>query len=302
MRIGLVGTGWWAQVIHGPAAAAHPDWELVGVWGRTPEKVAALAGSLECQAFTDFDAFLEAVDAVVFAVPPETQAALATEAARAGKHLLLEKPLALSLEAATELVAAVAASQVASLVFLTRLWEPDSAAWLAETEAVGGWNAGSLTWLAHLTEEFLEGSPWRREEGALWDLGPHAVSVLEHVLGQVSSVQATAGIRDLVQLLFTHDGGALSTAQLSLTMPPSAQDQHLGFWGQHGKTVQGEAGLPAFDPLAAAQAALTALASQAGSGERGGPDAGYGAHLTRVLLAAESSLSTGNRVEIQLPA
>ena len=44
----------------------------------------------------DSSAFLDAVDGVAFAVPPDVQAPIAVAAARAGKHLMLEKPLATS--------------------------------------------------------------------------------------------------------------------------------------------------------------------------------------------------------------
>ncbi|MEK8169577.1 hypothetical protein NKH77_06515 [Streptomyces sp. M19] len=46
MRFGLLGTGHWAAATQGAALAAHPDAELVGVWGRDPAKAAALAGRL----------------------------------------------------------------------------------------------------------------------------------------------------------------------------------------------------------------------------------------------------------------
>src|ERR1700743_1447162 len=96
MRFGLVGTGYWAKITHAPALASTPGAELVAVWGRNPAAAAALAGEHGATAYEDFGAFLDSVDAVAFAVPPHIQAPLAIQAAREGKHLLLEQPIALS--------------------------------------------------------------------------------------------------------------------------------------------------------------------------------------------------------------
>ncbi|NEB08709.1 gfo/Idh/MocA family oxidoreductase, partial [Streptomyces coelicoflavus] len=66
-------------------------------------------------------------------------------------------------------------------------------------------------------------SPWRREKGALWDVGPHALSVLLPVLGDARRVAAAApGPGDTVHLVLDHAGGASSTLTLSLTAPPAA--------------------------------------------------------------------------------
>src|SRR5689334_11838880 len=119
MRFGVVGTGFWAREIHAGGVAAHPDATLAGVWGRDPAKAQAVADVHGVPAYGDFDRFLDAVDAVAFSVPPTVQADLAVRAAAAGKHLLLEKPLALGLDAANRVADAVAAAGVASVVFFT---------------------------------------------------------------------------------------------------------------------------------------------------------------------------------------
>src|SRR5271168_2375633 len=77
MRFGLVGTGYWAKITHAPALASTPGAELVAVWGRDPAAAAALAGEYGATSYTDFGPFLDDVDAVAFAVPPDVQAPLA---------------------------------------------------------------------------------------------------------------------------------------------------------------------------------------------------------------------------------
>ena len=144
MRFGLVGTGYWAKITHAPALASTPGAELAAVWGRAPAAAAALAADHGACAFEDFGAFLDGVDAVAFAVPPHVQAPLAVRAAQAGKHLLLEKPIALSAHDADKLVAAVEEAQVASVVFFTWRFNTEIRAWLTDEQARGGWDGRGL--------------------------------------------------------------------------------------------------------------------------------------------------------------
>lgn len=292
MRIGVVGTSQWTGNVHGKAAAASPDWELTTVYGRSAEKAAATAEALGCRATTDYDELLSAVDAVAFAVPPDVQAPLALRAADAGKHLLLEKPLALDRAQGAELVAAVERAGVASLVFFTVLWVGTAAAWLDERRDQSGWESGRFEQLVHLDSAFLAASPWRAEHGALWDVGPHALSALERVLGPVTSAMGLQGVRDHVHLTFRHAGGATSTAELTLTAPEGVRRVGFRFLGPDGEAVPDQT-VMTFSPDVAAGAALVELADQARTGRRGGPDAAYGLHVVDVLAAAQRSLASG---------
>jgi predicted dehydrogenase len=143
MKFGLVGTAFWARTVHAAGLAEHELVDFVGVWGRTPANVELVAREYGTRPYADFDALLEDVDAVAFAVPPDAQPGLALRAARAGKHLLLEKPVALSTQTAIELADAIDAAGVASAVFFTDLWAPGVSLQLASIRAEGSdWNAG----------------------------------------------------------------------------------------------------------------------------------------------------------------
>src|SRR4051812_16698361 len=175
MRFGLFGTGPWAHQAHAPALAAHPDVELVGVWGRDPAKAAALAGEHGAEPYAAVDALIADVDAVAIALPPDVQADIALRAARAGKHLLLDKPIAFTTEAADAIVAAAAEQGVAGVVFFTRRFMPEIDDFIGQVVARGGWLEGRID---HLGSIFQDGNPfgasvWRKESGGLWDVGPH---------------------------------------------------------------------------------------------------------------------------------
>src|SRR5215469_6870740 len=133
MRFGLVGTGHWAKITQAPALASIPGSTLSAVWGRNVSAAQSLAAEYGATAFPDVGAF---------PVPPHVQAPLAIRAAEAGKHLLLEKPIALDLHDGDKLVAAVDTSGVASVVFFTLRFSTEIRAWLADQHARGGWSGG----------------------------------------------------------------------------------------------------------------------------------------------------------------
>lgn len=296
LRFGLVGTGYWASELHAVGVAGHPDAELIAVWGRDADKAASLAARHDATSHTGddgFDAMLENVDAVVFSVPPFVQAPLALRAAEAGRHLLLEKPVALDPAQADAVTDAAQASGVSTVVFFTERFVPEREDWLQERVAAGSLG-GHASWLASLRtpDNPFAGSPWRQQEGALWDVGPHALSVLLPVLGPVSDVAGARGADDLVHLVLSHRGGATSTAALSLTMPPAATREGLAFYDEQGWHDRPDTGQAASgDVVSHQQRALTDLISNARSGRTEHRcDVRFGAEVVRLLARAQQVL------------
>jgi predicted dehydrogenase len=289
LRFGLVGTGYWARYAHARALASTPATALTAVWGRNQDAASALAAEFGATAYADFDAFLADLDGVAFSVPPDVQSELAVRAARAGRHLLLEKPVALTAAAADELVSAVEDAGVASVVFFTMRFQPDARTWLDELCAAGGWAGGHASWLASaFTEDSQFNTPWRREKGGLWDLAPHALSLLWPVLGPVERVTSDAGLGDVTHLVLHHRSGVTSTVTVTLGAPPAADGFSLQVWGEHGLTAVPEI---ADDPVISLRTALTELAAAAQSGEVSHPcDVRFGRAVTLVLAEAQRKL------------
>lgn len=298
LRMGLLGTGTWASGVHAPGLAVHPDVTLVGVWGRSHERARQVAAQAGTVAYASLDRLLDDVDAVAIAVPPDVQAALATEAVRRGRHLVLEKPIATSAQEATALRDAVEARGLASVVFFTRRFIPAFADWL-DGAAAREWDHGRVELLSAAlgTDTAYSRSAWRQQRGALWDLGPHALSVLRPVLGPVVAVSGVAGTRDLVQLTLEHTSGAISTVTSSLTVQPHTARTVHAFFGGSGSTLAPPDDTAGPDPYPEAyQAALDALLVQVRSGDPGHPcDIRLGFATVQVLVAAENALSTGQR-------
>jgi predicted dehydrogenase len=294
LRFGVIGTGYWAQETHATMLAASDEAELVAIWGRDPAKTEAAAGRFGIAGFTDLDRLLAEVDAVAIAVPPDVQAELAVRAAAAGRHLLLDKPLALSLDGADRVAEAVAASGVASLVFFTLRFLPELAAWVEQAQRAGDWQGGDGAWLGSVftdPDSPFAGSPWRRAKGALWDLGPHVLSLALPVLGPVERVTAGTGHGDTVHLVLGHAGGASSTLTMSQTVPVPATHIGLQVWGPTGRSVSPPFELAHLDAMAGA---IRQLAATVAAGETDHPcDVRLGRDMVAVLGTAERFLSTG---------
>ncbi|WP_324274321.1 Gfo/Idh/MocA family oxidoreductase [Blastococcus brunescens] len=291
MRFGVLGTGFWAKEIHAAALAAHPAAELVGVWGRDVAKAKAVGAEFDVPGFGDVDELLGQVDAVSIALPPDVQAPLAERAAAAGKHLLLEKPIALDVEGADRVVAAVGDAGVASVVFFTFRFRPATATWLeqvARTTVAGGHGS----WLSSLAGSPFDSSPWRKERGALWDIGPHALSLLVPALGPVVAVQAGAGLGDTVHLVLTHGSGVASTVTVSHTVAPMSVGNEFFVHGDAGRLVL----LPE-DRVApeAFAVAVDELMQAAVAGGTHPCDVGFGRDVVAVLAAAARALESGCR-------
>jgi predicted dehydrogenase len=262
---------------------------LAGVWARRSAAAEELASANRTAAFTSFGELLRHCDAVAFAVPPDVQAELAVEAARAGRAVLLEKPIALDLDAAERLAHELDIAGVPSMVALTwRYARPvrDFLDTVAAVEPIGG--RGRFISGALLGGQFA--TPWRLEHGPLLDLGPHVIDLLDAALGEVVRVRAHGDPRRWVGLLLDHASGAASEATLSahVAVEPS----------RAGVEVYTTAGAVDVDTASAiGPETWTTLVSEFAAAASGGQphplDVHRGVHLQRVIGRALDDLRRG---------
>ena len=299
MRFGLFGTGPWAHQAHAPGLAGHGGVEFAGVWGRDQSKAAALADQYGAEPYRSIGALIEDVDAVAIALPPDVQAPIASQAARAGRHLLLDKPVAFTTAAAEEIAAAVADRDLASIVFFTRRFTPRLHRFIEEAIETGGWVEARVD---HVGTIYDEGNPfgasaWRRDSGGLWDVGPHAVALVMPVLGAVTEVAAMVAPHDMTHLLLRHASGAVSKITLSVDVPPAAAREEAIFAGAAGVRTVPE--VP-WEPVAAFQRALDDLITAAAGERRPAMDVRFGAEVTAVLAAAAEAARTGRTTPVEV--
>ncbi|MFJ1998713.1 Gfo/Idh/MocA family protein [Streptomyces asiaticus] len=214
LEVGLVGAGPWARAMHARMLAAGPETRLTAVWARRPEAARLAAAPYGARVAAGFEELLDHCEAVAFAVPPAVQAELAPLAAKRGKPLLLEKPLGPDLAAARRLADAVAEAGVVSQLVLTKRYHPATRAFLAAARARDVTGARSC----YLHGAFLGGdfaTGWRLEQGALPDLGPHLLDLLDAAVGPITHIRATGDSRRWIELTCEHANGAVSQASLS---------------------------------------------------------------------------------------
>jgi predicted dehydrogenase len=283
LRVGLVGAGPWARSVHVPGLADHPGTTLSVIWARRPEAARELADAHGAAVATSLDELLGEVDAVAFAVPPAIQAEFAVEAAKAGKHLILEKPIAPDVAAAERLAEAISTAGVVGLIMLTLRYAMEIRDWLADLATVGGWSGGSARWLSGaLLGGAYYGSAWRQESGAFADVGPHVVDLLDAALGRIVEVVAAHRTpEDLWHVVFAHEDGATSSATVSLRLPIRPAIMDLAVFGERGyRALNRKPG----GAVAAYTALLDDFAAMIATGMTSHPcDVHRGLYLQRIL-------------------
>lgn len=228
LRVGVVGTAHWAREVHAAGAAAAERADLVALWGRSRENATPFAQRYGVVAAESFDDLLDQVDVVTFAVPPQVQPALAAIAARAGKHILLDKPVATTLREAEDVRAAVREGGVQAATFFTRRFVPEFEERLRDA-ATQSWSGARVTWLAnsYAPDSPYRESVWRAEPlAALWDLAPHVLSQLIPLLGAVEGVSAARTTHG-VDLRTHHAGGTHADISVSLRSPAYVDEFRL---------------------------------------------------------------------------
>jgi len=177
-RIAVVGCGYWGskhvRVLH----ATEGVEEVVLVDSRE-ERVRSLAGSYKTAPwYTALAPALEHVDAVVVATPPSTHVPTALQAIEAGKHVLVEKPLAPTTAGAQRLESAAASAGVILMVGHTFEYNP---AVRKLRELV---QSGELGEIYYIDSARLNLGLYQNDVNVILDLAPHDISIINHVLGR----------------------------------------------------------------------------------------------------------------------
>jgi predicted dehydrogenase len=196
VRIGLIGTSWWVDLMYIPSLMSHPAARVVGVCGRDAARAGEVAGKVGARVFSDYRELIASgdVDAIVVAAPDDLHHEMTIAAIDAGLHVLCEKPLAANASLAREMLERAEASRVKHMVLFTWRWQPH---WRFIKQLV---DSGFLGRCYFARLEFLggfaldDGYKWRfdgrRSNGVTGDLGSHLIDFAQWFLGDVTSVSA----------------------------------------------------------------------------------------------------------------
>ena len=125
MKVGVIGLGVYGQ-LHARTYASAPGAELVAVCDIRHDVVQAKAAEAGCSAFTDYTQMLSdcELDAVSIALPDYMHADATIAAAKAGKHVLVEKPLATTVDQCEQMIRAASDNGVFLMTDFSQRWSP----------------------------------------------------------------------------------------------------------------------------------------------------------------------------------
>ena len=221
--VGVVGCGYW-----GPKLARNfreiPGTTLAWVCDLSQERLDHLSSLYpEAKATRSYDELLASdVEAVAIATPVRTHHPLALKALRAGKHVLVEKPLAASQAEAEEIVSEGASRRRTVMVGHTFEY---NAAVRTVREVIA---SGELGEIYYINGTRVNLGLFQPDINVVWDLAPHDISILRFVLDQepeaVSArggayVQKDKGIHDVAFLTLYFPNGVLADVRVSWLDP-----------------------------------------------------------------------------------
>ena len=123
LKVGFIGAGDIAY-LHGEGVKQSKDAELVGIWNRTQAKAIEKAALFNCQVFETPEALIDAVDVVYVLTNMETHHSYAKQAIEAGKHVLVEKPTAVTIAEIEDLKASAEKNSVKVAPVHNYVYEP----------------------------------------------------------------------------------------------------------------------------------------------------------------------------------
>jgi predicted dehydrogenase len=222
LNVGLVGLGYW-----GPNLARNladlPDLGLAWICDRDEDALARVAPRFpDAQRTTRFEDLLEdaSLDAIAIATPVVTHFELAREALVAGKHVFVEKPLALSSTLGEQLLALAEERGLVLMPGHLLLYHPGVA---KLKQLIAGGELGRFLYVYGNRQNLGQ---IRRDENALWSLGAHDLSVILHLVEE-EPIEAWArgesflnpGVEDVVFCFLRFPSGVVAHMHLSWLDP-----------------------------------------------------------------------------------
>lgn len=200
--------------VHAAAIAEADGVRLYGVCDIVEERAQALASQYSCRSFADIAQALgdPQVDSVHICTPHYLHAPMAVQAAEAGKHVVLEKPVALNVEEARGIVRAVERAGVKCCVILQNRFNPSvelAKQWIkAGTLGKLLGLKGYLTWKR--TPEYYQAAEWRGKwategGGLLINQAVHMLDMLHYLGGPIASLKGSMDTRVLQDVIEVED-------------------------------------------------------------------------------------------------
>jgi predicted dehydrogenase len=222
LKVAVVGCGYW-----GPNLIRNfdslPDCRVSAVCDSNAERLGRIMVRYPAaRPVTSFDALLAdpEVEALVIATPVRTHFDLARRALQSGRHVFVEKPITASAAEAEELVALAGKKALTLMVGHVFVYSP---AVRKIKELIG---SGEIGQIFYISSQRLNLGIYQRDINVTWDLAPHDISIILHLLGrlpdQVSchgQAHVTAGVEDVTVMTMKFADGPFASVQSSWLDP-----------------------------------------------------------------------------------
>jgi UDP-N-acetyl-2-amino-2-deoxyglucuronate dehydrogenase len=252
IKTGIVGCGKVAP-IHAAALCNIPESIFTGVCSRTIEKAQGFARQYGVQAFKDVKTMIEkgGVEAIIIGSPHPEHAGAAILAAQAGVHVLIEKPLASSLQDCDAMLKAKDQAGIKlGMISQRRLYAPVQRVKNAiESGKIGRPIIGTVTMLGWRDQAYYNSDPWRgswKKEGGgvLVNQAPHQLDILQWFMGPIEELYGSwanlnhnyVEVEDTAMALIRYKNGALGNILVSNSQNPALYGK-VHVHGANGATV-----------------------------------------------------------------
>lgn len=180
-RVAVIGYGRWGRQCHSYLISLAPGLQLHGVASGDAVKREQIQADWNCRAYENFEEAIAdpEVDAIVLATPNNTHCGLSVRALEAGKHVVTDKVMCLSLEECERMMAAAQSNRRLLTVFQNRRRDGD---FLTLQQAISSGELGEVKWIEMAWQGMGMWGGWRAQlsagGGRLYDLGAHLIDQL----------------------------------------------------------------------------------------------------------------------------
>ena len=248
---GIIGAGA-ISAFHASSMANLENVELIGFYDPVKAAAEKRAAEFNCKAYTDFEEFLAnpEIQAVTIGIPTGLHGKIAIQAAKAGKHILCEKPLEITPELCDEIIRTCEENNVLmATVFQSRFTESVQKVKAAFDAGRFGkmiLTSAQVRW--YRDSDYYSKSPWRGTwkmdgGGALMNQSIHTVDLLLYLNGDPAEVSAFADtlthdieVEDTLCAALRYKNGSMGTIEVSTSCAPGFP-RRLEFSGSKGSVT-----------------------------------------------------------------
>lgn len=252
MNFAIIGCGH-ITMRHAESLQALPNAELVAVCDTDEERVNKFAHSYGARAYTDYHDMLACsdIDVVTICVPSGLHTAIGQDVARAGKHVLVEKPIALTLEDADALIDTCKLQGVQLGVVLQNRFNPPMVALkkALNEKKLGRLLIGNATVRWYRPQSYYEvgwRGTWSMDGGILLNQAIHHIDALSWLIGDVHSVYAYMDtlnhdieVPDVCVATIRFKNGAVANIEASTLTYPHNLEGSVAVFGEKGSVKVG---------------------------------------------------------------